>query len=223
MVNTPIGSPRLSWTIIPTPAKFEARNIATSNWHCKYSDREVAIVVAPEDAKGSTQPPEHGETPEECYQLPCKCYPQARTTWLKWMALRRFQMQHPAIAKISALYSSWLGINLANNSLKFTGWTRTDWWNHSKEDQTQVISLYDQKAWTVSSGSSPHRSQMSESVTWRWCKFIFVGRASLHALQTKCLILFGTRSCQRLFQNFFWFSTLELLALDMESRETISL
>lgn len=65
------------------------------------------------------------------------------------------------------------------------------------------ISLHSQRACTTSSECSLQSSHLSEGVICLQCKFSIVGKASLQALHTKCLILLGTRSCQRPFQNFF--------------------
>ena len=93
----------------------------------------------------------------------------------------------------------------------------------SLDDYTLEISLQSQRGCTASSECSLQSSHPAEEVICLRCRFAIVGKASLQALHTKCLILFGTRSCQRHFQNFFWFSRLELPALGIESQYTIIL
>ena len=119
----------------------------------------------------------------------------------KWRAFRLFHRLQEIIANISGLKSSLTCINLLSKSLKLRGGGEIMDWNQWWVSHTGATWLQKQRAWRASFGASLHNSHTSELAICLRFKLHFVGRALLHTLQTKCLILLGTCIFHSLFQK----------------------
>ena len=141
----------------------------------------------------------------------------------KWRAFHLFHRLQEIIMNISGLNSSSTRINLLSKSLKLRWGGEIMDWNQWWVSHTGVTWLQKQRAWRASSGASLHSSQTSESAICLCFKLYFVGRASLHTLQTKCLILLGTYIFHNLFQKPLWLAWLLKLAQSEEATAANSL